>query len=165
MRAGLQDAPAVLLTTNDDAMNIYLTVYCRRLNPELRIVSRITHERNLEAIHRAGADFALSYSSLGIEQALSLLQGRELGLLGEGVELFAVSLPQMLVGLTLSDSGIGARTGLNVIGIQHNGSLVTNPPASTKLQGESELIMLGSTQQRQVFTEAYKEERLRRLKE
>ena len=155
MRAGLPDAPAVLLTTNDDAMNIYLTVYCRRLNPELRIVSRITHERNLEAIHRAGADFVLSYSSLGIEQALSLLQGRELGLLGEGFELFAVSLPQMLAGLTLSDSGIGARTGLNVIGIQHNGSLVTNPPASTKLREESELIMLGSTQQRQAFTEAY----------
>ncbi len=155
MRAGLQDAPAVLLTTNDDAMNIYLAVYCRRLNPELRIVSRITHERNLEAIHRAGADFALSYSSLGIEQALSLLQGRELGLLGEGVELFAVSLPRMLAGLTLSDSGIGARTGLNVIGIQHNGSLITNPSASTKLQKESELIMLGSTQQRQAFTEAY----------
>ena len=97
----------------------------------------------------------MSYSSLGIEQALSLLQGRELGLLGEGVELFAVSLPRMLVGLTLSDSGIGARTGLNVIGIQHNGSLITNPPASIKLQEKSELIMLGSTQQRQTFTEAY----------
>ncbi len=154
-RAGLQEAPAVLLTTNDDAMNIYLSVYFRRLNPELRIVSRITHERNLEAIHRAGADFALSYSSLGIEQVLSLLQDREFGLLGEGVELFSVSLPPMLVGLSLSDSGIGARTGLNVIGIQHNGSLITNPLASTKLQEASELIMLGSTQQRQAFTQAY----------
>ena len=155
LQAGLQDAPAVLLTTNDDAMNIYLAVYCRRLNPELRIVSRITHERNLEAIHRAGADFVLSYSSLGIEYALSHLQGRELGLLGEGVELFAVTLPKMLVGLTLSESGIGARTGLNVIGIQQNGHIETNPPASTRLQEESELIMLGSTQQHQAFTDAY----------
>lgn len=155
MRAGVQDAPAVLLTTNDDAMNIYLTIYCRRLNPDLRIVSRITHERNLEAIHRAGADFVLSYASLGIEHVFAQLQGSELGVLGEGVELFAVSLPQMLVGLSLSASGIGAQTGLNVIGIQHNGSIVTNPPASTTLVGESELIMLGSTQQRQAFTEAF----------
>ena len=30
MGAGLADAPSVLLTTNDDAMNIYLAVYCRR---------------------------------------------------------------------------------------------------------------------------------------
>jgi hypothetical protein len=27
---------------NDDALNIYLAVYCRRLNPTLRIVCRIT---------------------------------------------------------------------------------------------------------------------------
>ena len=65
MGAGLANAPSVLLTTNDDAMNIYLAVYCRRLNPELRVISRITHERNIEAIHRAGADFVLSYPSLG----------------------------------------------------------------------------------------------------
>ena len=51
----------MLLTTNDDAMNIYLAVYCRKLNRDLRIVSRITHERNVEAIHRAGADFVLRF--------------------------------------------------------------------------------------------------------
>src|SRR5690606_26010833 len=37
--AGIERAPAVLLTTNSDAINIYLTVYCRKLNPELRIIS------------------------------------------------------------------------------------------------------------------------------
>lgn len=156
MRAGLHDAPAVLLTTNDDAMNIYLTIYCRRLNPELRIVSRITHERNLEAIHRAGADFVLSYASLGVEQVFSLLQGYELGILEEGVELFTVALPNALVGLSLVESEIGARTGLNVIGIQHNGHVMTNPLPATTLMRGSELIMLGSTQQRQAFSEAFR---------
>ena len=155
IRAGLPEAPAVLLTTNDDAMNIYLTVYCRHLNPDLRIVSRITHEKNLEAVHRAGADFVVSYAALGMEYVLSLVQGRELGVLGEGVELFAVPPPPPLVGLTLAQSGIGARTGLSVIGIQQNGQVVTNPPSSTTLLRESELIMLGSTQQRQVFGEAF----------
>jgi voltage-gated potassium channel len=70
MKAGLGEAPSVILTTNDDAMNIYLAVYCRRLNPELRIISRITHEKNIEAIYRAGADFAISYASLGVEECL-----------------------------------------------------------------------------------------------
>ncbi len=155
MRAGLQEAPSVLLTTNDDAMNIYLAVYCRRLNPNLRIVSRITHERNIEAIHRAGADFALSYASLGVEYVFSLLQSQELVILGEGVELFAVLLPPSLAGQTLAESEIGARTGLNVIGVQQNGRVETNPPASTELLPGSELLMLGSTQQRQVFTQAF----------
>ena len=69
-------------------MNIYLAVFCRRLNPDLRIVSRITHERNVEAIHRAGADFVLSYTTLGVESVMSLISGDPTVLLGEGVELF-----------------------------------------------------------------------------
>jgi voltage-gated potassium channel len=48
----------------------------RRLNPKLRIVSRITHERNIEAVHRAGADFVLSYTSLGVESIMSLERQR-----------------------------------------------------------------------------------------
>ncbi len=155
MRAGLQHAPAVLLTTNDDAMNIYLTVYCRRLNPELRIISRITHERNIEAIYRAGADFALSYASLGVEDIFSQLHSRELLILGEGFELFVMLVPSSLAGHTLAESGISARTGLSVIGIQQDGRVVTNPPASTTLLPGSELLMLGSTRQRQAFTETF----------
>ncbi len=153
--AGLRSAPAVLLTTNDDAMNIYLTVYCRRLNPDLRIVSRITHQRNTEAIHRAGADFVLSCSSLATEFALGRLEGRELTLLGDGVEVFALPVPPMLVGLTLSESGIGARTGLIVIGLETNGDVHINPIGSTRLDEGTELIMFGNVLQHRAFTQAY----------
>ncbi len=97
-RAGVEEAPSVLLTTGDDAMNIYLASYCRRLNPELRIVSRITLERNIEAIHRAGADLVLSYAALGVDAAFSALMGRELTVLGEGMNLFSVKLPPSLAG-------------------------------------------------------------------
>ena len=54
-------------------MNIYLTVYCRRLNPKARILTRVTHERNVEAIQRAGADFVLSYASLGVQTVYSIV--------------------------------------------------------------------------------------------
>src|SRR5687768_4578373 len=102
-QAGIHRVSSVLLTTNDDAMNIYLAVYCRRLNPSLRIVSRITHERNIEAIHRAGADFVLSYTTLGVESVLSLLRGDEIVVLGEGVELFSIAVPASLKGRRLAD--------------------------------------------------------------
>ncbi len=155
MEAGLNQAPSVVLTTNDDAMNIYLAVYCRRLNPELRIVSRITHARNIEAIYRAGADFAISYASLGVEEVFAHLHSRELLILGEGFELFCVSMPKSLAGLTLRESEISARTGLNVIGIQQNGRMITNPSESTRLTADSELLVLGSTSGRQAFTQQF----------
>jgi voltage-gated potassium channel len=155
VQAGIEQAPSVLLTTNDDAMNVYLAVYCRRLNPELRIVSRITHERNLEAIHRAGADFVLSYASLGAEHVFSLVRGRELVLLGEQFELFAVPVPGSLAGRTLADSDIGDGTGLNVIAIQHGGEFVTNPTGATALPADGELVMLGSAEQLERFHGAF----------
>jgi voltage-gated potassium channel len=155
MRAGLQEASSVILTTNDDAVNIYLAVYCRRLNPHLHIVSRITHERNVEAIHRAGADVVLSYASLGSESVFALLQGREPVLLGEGVDLFLVRTPDKLLGKTLAESDMGASTGLIVIGIQQGEQIVTNPPASTVLSPDSDLLMVGTTEQRQTFAEMF----------
>ncbi len=154
-QAGVLEAPSVLLTTNDDAMNIYLASYCRNLNPGLRVVSRITHERNLGAIHRAGADFVLSYASLGMEAVFSILQGKELVMLGEGVDLFSVALPRSLYRKSLAETGIGARTGLNVIAIQHQGEVRTNLSASTVLLPGAELLMLGSNQQRQEFIDAF----------
>jgi Trk K+ transport system NAD-binding subunit len=149
--AGIEDATSVVLTTNDDATNIFLTLYCRRLNPDAHIVSRITHEWNLEAIHRAGADFALSHGSLGIQTLLSMIQGRELIVVGEGTELFVEPIPPSLAGKALASSAIGAETGLNVIAIRDNGSLLTNPPASTLLPADGELVMLGTSEQRQGF--------------
>jgi Trk K+ transport system NAD-binding subunit len=154
-RAGLNRATSVLLTTNDDATNVYLALYCRRLKQDLRIVSRVTLERNVEAIHRAGADFALSYTSLGVEAVMSRLLGHEAVLLGEGVELFAIRVPKSLVGRPLRDSGIGSRTGLSVVALQVGDTLVTRLGAETVLPEGADLLMLGSVEQRQVFAEAF----------
>jgi len=154
-KAGIEAAPSILLTTHDDAMNVYLTVYCRRLNPEARILTRVTHERNVEAIQRAGADFVLSYASLGIQTAFAAVQGRELIVLGEGVDLFYVPLPGGLAGKTLAETEIGARTGLCVIAVQRGGQVETSPAPSERLVAGSALVALGSAEQRRTFDRVY----------
>ncbi len=153
--AGVAEAPSILLTTHDDAMNVYLTVYCRRLNPEARILTRVTHERNVEAIQRAGADFVLSYASFGVQTVFSIVQGRELVMLGEGVDLFYVPLPPNVAGRTLAQLQIGSRTGLNVIGVQQDGQMVTDVPPDRQLATGSTLVALGSAEQRRRFGDLY----------
>jgi len=154
-RAGLAEASTVVLTTNDDAMNIYLAVYCRRLKPDLRIVSRITHERNVDAIHRAGADFVLSYASLGAESLFALIRERELVILGEGVALFTRVVPPQLAGRTLQEGTIGSRTGLVVIALQDRERFITEMHSGTMLSEGAELVMIGTLEQRRAFSEAY----------
>lgn len=149
--AGIDDAHSVVLTTNDDATNIFLTVYCRKLSGAAHIVSRFSHDWNLEAIHRAGADFALSRASLAVQTLVSHAVGRELIVVGEGTELFVEQIPAHLIGVALSASKIGSELGLNVIGIRTNGELVANPPATTELVEGGELVMLGTAEQRQRF--------------
>lgn len=151
LRAGLMESSLVLLTTNDDAVNIYLSIYCRRLNPEVRIISRITHDRNLEAIHRAGADFVLSYAPLGAESVMSIVQRRQPMILGEDVEFFNVKVPASLAGKTLIESGIGARTGLIVLAIETPSETITNPTPGTTLPAKATLDLFGTAEQMQNF--------------
>lgn len=153
--AGIAEAPSVLLTTNDDAVNIFLTSYCRRLNPELRIVTRITHERNLAAIYRAGADFVLSYATLGVDSILSIIKKKKLVVLGEGVDLFSVEVPPSLYGKSLAESGIGAVTGLNVIAIKDASGTHCELSPSFKLKPRTELVMIGSTMEFEKFNQTY----------
>ena len=153
-RAGVTRAGSVLLTTSDDAMNSYLAVYCRRLNPAVHIVSRVT--RNVEAIHRAGADFVLSDTTLGVEAVMSLVDGYEPVLLGEEVRLFPVGVPRPLAGRTLQQSGIGSRTGMSVVAVQHAGRFISPLTADTVLPGEGELLLLGNLDQRRSFGQAFR---------
>jgi voltage-gated potassium channel len=153
--AGIADAPSVLLTTNDDSMNIYLAVYCRRLNETARIVSRITHERNMAAIRRAGADLVMSYAGLGVAAISSMARGQRIIELGEGVELFEEELPQTLNGKTLAESAIGARTGLSVVAVEREDELSTAPPASEPLTEGCRLFMIGTPEQHETFRREY----------
>lgn len=156
--AGFDTASSILLSTNADATNIYLALFCRRLKQDLRIVSRITHERNVEAIHRAGADFALSYTSLGVDAVMALLNGHETVLLGEGVELFSIPVPTSLVGGSLRDSGIGSRTGMSVVALEDGDNLMAQLSADSILPAGAELLMLGSLDQRRRFAEVFETE-------
>jgi Trk K+ transport system NAD-binding subunit len=150
-RAGIAEAPTVLLTTHDDAMNVYLTVYCRRLNPEAHILTRVTHERNIEAIQRAGADFVLSLSSFGVQTVLSIVRGRHAVQLGEGLSLFFVPVPDSLAGKALAQGDIEARTGLNVIALKRDDDLVTELAPGRRLESDCELVALGSADQVDLF--------------
>jgi len=155
MKAGLEEAPSVVLTTNDDATNIFLAIYCRRLNPGVRIVSRINRERNLDAIHRAGADSVLSYTTLGVKSLLAMVLGAEATFVGEGVDLLVVPVPASLAGRRLRDTGIGEKTGLNVVALQRPGGSVENARADSLLDAEAELVMLGTSEQRREFRAAF----------
>lgn len=152
-KAGLNEASLVILSTNQDDVNIYLSIYCRRLNPNLRIISRITHDRNLEAVHRAGADFVLRYAPLGAESVMSLIEKREPVILGEGVEFFSIDIPSHIKGKTLTESNIGATCGLIVLAVESEGDTTVNPTLDFRFPETGTLDVLGTSEQLDALNE------------
>ncbi len=153
---GIEEAPSIVLTTNDDATNIYLAAYSRRLNPNARILSRITHDRNLAAIQRAGADLTLSYTTLAVETIFALFHGRPPIVLGAGVAFHYLPCPTALVGSTLREGGIGERTGLTVVAIEQGDELISEPGPDTRLAEGSVLLTIGTENQVALFRESWR---------
>lgn len=127
-QAGLMDAPAVLITTHDDSLNIYLTIYCRSVRPDVQLISRSTFKQNIDTLHKAGADFVHSYASMGATSILNQLTGDRIANIAEGLHLFHRQVPDSLNNQTLAECGARDRTGCTIIAIPEILMPVSSPP-------------------------------------
>ena len=156
-QAGIKEAPSVIITTHDDPTNIYLTIYCRRLRPDIQIISRATLDRNISKLHTAGADLVMSYASLAANTILNLLKPDEVLMLAEGLNAFRVGVHSTLVGKSLAESQVRMQTGCSVIAINHEGKMVINPDPSVCFHGNDELVIIGTDDTEKRFLKMYPE--------
>ncbi len=154
-KAGVKKARTVIITTHNDAMNIYLTFYCRQLRPQIQIITRATNERSVSKLHMAGADLVLSYASMGANNIINLLNPEEITMFTEGLNIFSLSVPKTLMGKTLAQSNIRESTGCSVIALKTTEKLVVGPDPALPLNGQDELILIGSTESEQQFLELF----------
>ncbi|HEX6307567.1 MAG TPA: NAD-binding protein [Longimicrobiales bacterium] len=155
--AGIRQSPTAIVTTSDDATNIYLTIYCRRLRPDMQIISRSNLERNVSTLHRAGADFVMSYASMGANAVFNLLEQDDVVMIAEGLDVFRSPVPRELMGKTLRDAGVREKTGCSVLAIEMNGETIVNPPPDVPLPADpdAELIVIGTTEGERAFLRGY----------
>ncbi len=154
-KAGIMETPTVLITTHDDKTNIYLTIYCRRLRPDIEIIGRATRERNVATLHRAGADFVMSYASMGANAIFNLLERSDILMVDEGLDVFKVEIPASLVGKSLATSSIRRETGCTVIALANHDHMDINPDPTLLLPADIEMILIGSVEAENLFLKRY----------
>ncbi|MFT5697165.1 MAG: voltage-gated potassium channel [Desulforhopalus sp.] len=154
-KAGVMGARTVIITTHNDAMNIYLAFYCRQLRPDIQIISRATNERSVSKLHMAGADLVMSFASMGANSIVNILKSDEISMFTEGLNVFSCPMPRRLVGKNLIESNIRQTTGCSVIALKSLKGLVVGPDPSLPLRIEDEIILIGSTVSEQQFLELY----------
>ena len=157
-KAGIENAPSVIITSHLDDVNIYLTIYCRSLRPNIHIISRSTLERNVNTLHRAGADFVMSYASMGANAIFNIFEENDIVMIAEGLNVFSLKTPTKIQGKSLVECDIRHKTGCNVIAYQKDGEQIINPDPKKPIPADSEIILIGQAEDEQRFINHYKKQ-------
>ncbi|MEX1121632.1 MAG: NAD-binding protein [Balneolales bacterium] len=155
-KAGINEAHTVIITTHDDDVNIYLTIYCRQLRPDIQITARTTLSRNLSTLHRAGADFVMSYATMGANAIFNLLKRGEVLMLAEGLDIFKTPVPNKLVGKKLYETNIREDTGCTVVALSKKGEgMEINPNPESELLPNENMVLIGTLEGEETFLKKY----------
>ena len=149
--AGLMESPAVVVTTHDDDMNVYPTLYCRRLRPDIQIISRSMLDRNIDTLHRAGADFVMSYAPMGANAIFNVLRREDVLFLAEGLSALEMNILPSLAGRTLGETAIRETTGCDVVAVDTPDGLIVNPPPDIRLPLAARIIVIGGADAEERF--------------
>jgi voltage-gated potassium channel len=156
-RAGIRRATGLIVTTNNDATNLYVVLSARLLNPNLFIVSRADEESSIPKLTRAGANRAISPYAIGGRRLAHLMLSPGM------VEFFdttmrkgnkALSIGDLLleasspaVGQTIERLHIAQRTGATVLALVRDGGVIATPRGEQKLAQGDRLLALGTDEQ------------------
>lgn len=119
----------------------------------MQILSRANMERNVSTLHRAGADFVMSYASLGATAVFNFLRKEDTLMLAEGLNVFRLKAPDSLVGKNLAQSRIREMTGCSVVAIRVNDIMAINPDPQAPIHEKMELVLIGSYEGEKKFLE------------
>lgn len=134
-RGRVKEVRALILALDTDDATLFATVIARDAAPDVPVIARVNHGRNLENIHRAGADYALSISDVSGEMLSARLLGRGTRARDEHRRVARVAARpfagQTLAGMNPDD---GAYV---VIAVEREGAIVPSHSVSTLAAGDS----------------------------
>lgn len=154
-RAGIRRARGLVVTTANDATNLYVVLSARLLNPHLFIASRAVDEVSAPKLLRAGANRAISPYAIGGRRLAHLMLSPRV------VDFFETAFQRgkqalRIAGLQPSPSaakrsvgelvGAGA-AGVTLLAVLRGDQVVRSPDPSFVLGADDHLLVLGTDEQ------------------
>jgi Trk K+ transport system NAD-binding subunit len=155
--AGIKEAHSIVVTTHDDDVNVYLTIYARKLRPDAQIISRARLDRNVSTLYKAGADAVLSYAATGATAIWNRSHANDTVLLADGLTVIRIKIPPALLGKTLGFANLHNEIGVNPVAIIKDGVMIPAPDLKTVLEKPDRLIIIGTDIALHKFREIYPE--------
>ncbi|HEV8629050.1 MAG TPA: NAD-binding protein [Thermoanaerobaculia bacterium] len=142
-REELRGARAVILALNSDELTLLATVVMQDVVPEAPVIARVNEHANIEKIHRAGADFALSLSQVSGQMLARRLLGEEALSLDPRLKVVKLSADG-IAGRALADLGLRERTGASVVAVERAGALLVDLEPGFRFAAGDALFLFGS---------------------
>lgn len=132
-RADLAGARALILALDSDDSTLFATVIARDLASDVPIIARVNHARNLDNIHRAGADYALSIADVSGQMLSARLLGRHARVREEHRRVIRVD-GETVRGRTPAD--LAATDGRAVLAVQRGGEIIRRIDPDLRIDAE-----------------------------
>jgi Trk K+ transport system NAD-binding subunit len=153
-KAGVAGAQAAVLALDTDSATMFATVILKDLAPDVPVIARVNRAENVERIHRAGADFALSISQVSGQILARRLLGEEAVSVDPQLKVLRV-LAGSLGGKHPVEVGIREKTGCSVVAVERGESLVMDFDEDFRFQGDDAIYIVGSSRATRAYLEAF----------
>jgi voltage-gated potassium channel len=158
-KVGLDRAKSLITALPSDADNLFVVLSARQFNKDFTIISRASNESSYGKLKFAGATNVIMPDKLGGAHMASLVVTPDLiefvdrltitGDVEANLEEISVNeLPSEYILKTILDLDLRKQTGCNVIGFKtQQNEYIINPDATTQLEKDTHLIVLGNKEQ------------------
>jgi len=159
LKLRLEKAKSLITALPSDADNLFVVLSARQFNKKFTIISRASNESSYNKLKIAGATNVIMPDKLGGAHMASLVVTPDLiefidrltiaGNKNANLEEISVnSLPKEFFSKTVLDLDLRKKTGCTAIGFKTaSGEYIINPDATTKLEKDTYLIVLGNKEQ------------------
>lgn len=160
IKAGIERARGVIVTTANPATTVFVVLSARVFNPDIFIVARADDHSDIEKMHRAGADRVVNPYSIGGQRLANLMiqpniiEFFETNLnSGDKLKVESISLPKDCIWFNKSLKEINLRqySGVTILAVLRDGDPTVNPDGSFILKENDNLIMFGTQTQLKNF--------------
>lgn len=159
---GIKKAEGIICALTDDALNVFITLSARVLNPKIKIISRADHSESVDKLKRAGADMVVAPYIIGGKRIASavthplvldfldtVLHNHNYDL---AIEEIKIENNSQLDRVSLISANVRSKSGAVIIAIKKlDGTFISNPSPEYKLQSPDILLALGSTVQLEIL--------------
>ena len=141
-RAGIHDCRGAVLALNTDDATLFASVIVRDVAPDVPVIARVNHSRNLDNMHRAGADYALSISDISGGMLSARLLGGHARMREEHREVLRFD-GRPYAGKAVEQLSFRRDHGVSLIAIARDGRTLARVEPGTVIEPDDDLYICG----------------------